>query len=139
MTYIWFIVMLILIYIEIITPAIASIWFVVSAFLTMLVSFFVPNIFIQVSIFLFGGTLFYLSTIKLINKILYSGEKVGDTIDRFVGKKGVVSQPIEKDIIGEVTIDGKIWKAVAKEKIVISEIVEIVSISDNVLTVKKDF
>jgi len=139
MMYIWFVVMLILIYIEIATPAMISIWFVISAFLTMLLSIFVPNILIQILFFGLGGVALYYATIKTINKRIYGEERVNDVIERIVGKKGVVNNMIEPGIEGEVTIDGKVWKARAIEKILVSEIVKVIDINDNILMVKKEF
>ena len=95
--------------VAVLTTNLVSIWFVISALLSMVVSKFTGNIWIQFGIFVIVGV----ALIPLSKKI-YSKIKVGNistNFDRIIGMKGIVTEDITKDNIGEVKVDGKCWSA----------------------------
>ena len=103
--YIWLLLAVILGIIEISTTNLVSIWFVISSLFAMVSSLFTDNILIQIAIFVLVGVL-----LMPISKKLYSKIKVNNTktnIDRIIGMKGIVTEDIIKDDIGEVKVDGK--------------------------------
>ena len=64
-------------------------------------------------------------------------DKVKTNIDRIVGMKGIVTENITKDNIGEVKVDGKKWSAYSDTDISKDEIVKVLSISSTKIKVEK--
>lgn len=133
--YIWLLVAVILGIIEVSTTNLVSIWFVISSLLAMIVSLFVDSILIQIAIFVLVGVLLMPLSKKIYNKIKVSNVKTN--IDRIIGMKGIVTENIIKDDIGEVKVDGKKWSAYADTNISKGEYIEVLSINSVKLKVKK--
>ena len=75
-----------------------------------------------------------------ISKKLYKKVKVSNVktnLDRIIGMKGLVTEDITKDNIGEVKVDGKKWSAYADTDISRGEPVRILSINSVKLKVEK--
>ena len=100
--YIWLLLAVILGIIEISTTNLVSIWFVISSLLAMVSSLFTDNILIQIAIFVLVGVLLMPISRKLYSKIKMNNSKTN--IDRIIGMKGIVTEDIIKDNIGEVKV-----------------------------------
>ena len=135
MFYIWLAIAVVLAIIEMSTVNLVSIWFIISSMLAMIISLFTDNIFIQMAIFVLGGTLLLILTKDAIKKIL--PVKTKTNIDRIIGMKGIVTEKITKKTLGEVKVDGKRWTAIADETINTDETVEILEINSTKLKVKR--
>ena len=135
MFYIWLAIAVVLAIIEMSTVNLVSIWFIISSIIAMIISLFTDNIFIQMAIFVLGGTLLLILTKDAIKKIL--PVKTKTNIDRIIGMKGIVTEKITKKTPGEVKVDGKRWTAVADETINTDETVEILEINSTKLKVKR--
>lgn len=133
--YTWFAVAVILGIIELITTNLVSIWFVISALLAMISSYFTDNIYIQFGIFVIIGTILMPLSKKIYFKIKKTN--VRTNIDRIIGMKGIVTEDITKDNIGEVKVDGKRWSAYATTNISKGEPVKILSINSVKIKVEK--
>ena len=133
--YIWLLVAVILGVIEVSTTNLVSIWFVISSLLAMIVSLFIDNILVQITIFVLIGVLLMPLSKKIYNKIKVNNVKTN--IDRIIGMKGIVTENIIKDDIGEVKVDGKKWSAYADTNISKGEYIEVLSINSVKLKVKK--
>ena len=72
---------------------------------------------------------------KLYKKIKCNNEKTN--IDRIIGMKGIVTEDITKDNIGEVKVDGKRWSAYSDTDISKDEYVKILSINSVKIKVEK--
>ena len=135
MFYVWFIIAFVLGVIEVSTTNLVSIWFVISALLSMVVSKFTDSLLIQISVFVIVGIALIPLSKKIYNKI-----KVGNistNFDRIIGMKGIVTEDITKDNIGEVKVDGKCWSAYADTNIKKGEPVKILSINSVKIKVEK--
>ena len=133
--YIWLLLAVILGIIEISTTNLVSIWFVISAIVTMIVSLFTDNLFIQLGVFVVLGVM-----LMPISKKIYAKIKVSDiktNFDRIIGMKGIVTEDIIDGNIGEVKVDGKKWSAYADNNILKGEYVKILSINSVKLKVEK--
>ncbi len=137
MVYFWFIILMILISIEFATKKIVAIWFIVSAAFTFILSFFTDDFTILFSFFAIGGYIMYVLTKEIVFRRLEEYNGVDEVIDRIIGKTAIVNEKIEPNRPGQVSIDGKIWKATADETLPISELVTVIAIDDNILTVTK--
>lgn len=134
MFYIWLIVAIILGIMEALTTSLVSIWFVISAIATMIVSLFTDNHFIQIGVFVVLGII-----LMPISKKIYAKIKVNDiktNFDRIIGMKGIVTEDIIDGNIGEVKVDGKKWSAYADTNILKGEYVKILSINSVKLKVE---
>ena len=127
MTYFWLAIVLILTVIEATTCCLVSIWFIISGIITLLLSCFIDNFIIQLSIFIVLGILLLLLTKKTIKTLHIPDEKTN--LDRVVGMQGIVTEEIDKLTVGEVKVDGKKWSATSKEKLKVGSIVKILKIN----------
>ena len=135
MFYVWFLIAVVLGIIEISTTNLVSIWFVVSGIIAMIISLFCDNLYIQFGTFVILGVLLMPLSKKVYKKI--KKDKVKTNIDRIVGMKGIVTENITKDNIGEVKVDGKKWSAYSDTDISKNEIVKVLSINSTKIKVEK--
>ena len=132
----WMIIFLVLLFIELVTVNLVSIWFAVGAFAAFLVTYITDMVTIQIAVFIVVSSISLILTKKIVKKI--KGGKVEATnLDRVIGKIGVVTEEITKLEPGEVKVDGKKWSAVSTKKISEGSKVEILSIDGVKLNVKE--
>ncbi|MEE3298787.1 MAG: NfeD family protein [Candidatus Enteromonas sp.] len=138
---IWLAIMVAAVVIEAITVDLISVWFVVGAFVSMLISF-IPNVpwWVQIVIFavVSGATLVLL---RPFAKRFMDRDLVKTNVDEVVGKKAVVT--IDGNVVdpAEVFVDGKRWSAVpanAEVKLEKGDIVVVLSVAGVKLIVEKE-
>lgn len=116
MVEIWFMLFILLLFIELITINLVTIWFVLGALLAIITTFITDNITIQIIVFIVSSVISLIITKPFINKI--RKRKITPTnLDRVIGKSGLVTKEITKDTYGEIKVEGNIWTATSKEKI----------------------
>lgn len=136
MFYLWLILIILLSIVEMLTPNLVCIWFIISGMLALLATFFTNSFIIQFAIFVLIGVILLLLT-KLTNqKIITKTETTN--FDRIIGMTGIVTEEITKNKPGEVKVDGKYWTALANEKISSNTAVKIIKIDSTKLTVEKE-
>lgn len=136
MSLFWVIMILALAIIEVVTINLVTIWYVASAIVALIVSFFINNFTVQFSIFVILGTIFLITTKKTLDKLVK--EKHAKTnLDRIVGMTGIVTEDISKNIVGAVKVDGKIWSATSNKMIKKGEVVRVLEINSTKLKVEK--
>lgn len=135
MVYMWLIIVIILGIIEMLTTNLVSIWFVISGFVAMIISLFYDNLYIEFGTFALLGILLMPLSKKIYKKM--KKDKVKTNIDRIVGMKGIVTENITKDHIGEVKVDGKRWSAYSDTDISKDETVKVLSINSTKIKVEK--
>jgi len=133
--YIWFLVAVILGIIEALTTNLVSIWFVISSLLAMIISLFTDSLYIQIGIFVIVGIFLIPISKKMYRKL--KADNISTNFDRIVGMKGIVTEDITIDNIGEVKVDGKRWSAYSDTNISKGEIVKILSINSVKIKVEK--
>ena len=116
----WIIIIIALVFIEVITINLVTIWFIASALLSLIVSFFSIAFTWQFGIFVLGGTLLMISTRPILKKWIPL-EKVKTNSDRVIGMDGIVTEEILDHAVGEVKVDGKRWSAISSKKIAVGE------------------
>ena len=136
MGYIWLIIIILLVFVEVMTINLTTIWFVVSGLVALLLSFFVDNFFIQFLVFTIGGILLLITTRPILEKLIKE-HKESTNLDRIIGMTGIVTEKIEKNNNGEVKVDGKRWTAYADEVIDIESTVKILEINGVKIKVEK--
>ncbi len=116
MVNIWIIIFLILLFIELVTINLVSIWFAIGSLGAYLTTYFTDNITIQVIVFIIVSIISLLITKPVVKKIRNRSIEATN-LDRVIGQEGVVTKEISKNTFGEVNIKGSIWTATSKEKI----------------------
>ncbi len=117
---IWIMIIIALAFIEAITVNLVTIWFIVSALLSLAISFFhVPFIW-QFGVFVLVGILLMFTTRPILKKWI-KPKDIKTNSDRVIGMNGIVTEEISKNAIGEVKVDGKRWSAISSKKIAIGE------------------
>ena len=135
MLYAWFLIAVFLGIIEALTTNLVSIWFVISSLAAIMISLFIDNLCIQIGVFVILGLLLIPISKKIYKKIKVNG--ISTNFDRIIGMKGIVTEDITKDNIGEVKVDGKRWSAYSDTDISKGEIVRVLSINSVKIKVEK--
>lgn len=136
MSFTWMIIFLGLIFLELFTVNLVSIWFAVGALASFILSFWVSDMTWQIVVFIAVSILSLLLTRKFVSKV--RGKEIEKTnLDRVIGKIGVVTEEITKLEPGEVKVDGKKWSAISSKKISVGSKVEILSIDGVKLNVRE--
>ena len=137
MTVIWLIAFFGLLFVELITVGLVSIWFAVGAFGALITSFITESIFIQSVVFIGVSVIALIVTRPLLKKFKLS-ETVPTNLDRVIGKEAIVVKEITPSEYGEVKVLGMIWTAVSKEKLIVGTKVVVEKIDGAKLIVKKE-
>lgn len=133
---VWFMLAIVLIFVEIATVNLVCIWFAIGCFIAGLVGLITGNTMIQVGVFLIVSILSLILTKPFVKKLRPKGI-VKTNLDRVVGQIGIVTSDIDKLEPGEVKVDGKKWMAVSDTKIIKGSKVEILAIDGVKLKVKE--
>ena len=137
MIYLWLAIVILLTIAELLTVNLVTIWYVASGILTMILTFFIDDFFIQLGVFTIVGTVLLITTRSTFTRILkLKSEKTN--YDRIVGHEAVVSKRITKNETGEVTIDGNSWRAKANKSIKKGVVVIIKGFEGNKVIVEEE-
>lgn len=107
MPYIWFGIALFMAIIEGVTYQLVSIWFVLGAVVSAIVSIFVPeNIWLQIILFIVISVATLIATKPIVKKTQEPRNYLTNS-DRYIGMKGVVKEEINNTLgVGLVNIKG---------------------------------
>ena len=133
---VWLITIIALSFVEAATVNLVSIWFIASALISLILSFFEISFFIQFAIFVVVGVLLMITTKPILKKWIKPRD-IKTNLDRVIGMTGVVTEEITKNTIGEIKVDGKKWSAISTKKIPVGETVIVESIDGVKLKVKE--
>ena len=133
----WLVIVILLTIIEAMTINLVSVWFIASALVSLFLSFFVSQFYIQFAVFVSLGLALMLITRPFLVKRL-TRDEVKTNLDRVVGMRGIVTEEIKKNKVGEVKVDGKRWSALSDSVIKEGEEVIIMAIDGVKLVVRKD-
>ena len=136
MVWIWLGIVIFLIFIEVITVGLTTVWFVISGFVSLILSLFIDSIEIEFSVFVLLGVLLLITTRPYLVKKLHVKESKTN-LDRVVGMMGVVTEDITTLSPGEVKVDGKRWTAISDSNIKVGSKVEVLSIIGVKIKVKE--
>lgn len=131
MVWLWGIVIIAAVVIELVSVELVSIWFAFGAIVAFILSLCHVPEYIQVIVFLVVSLLLLLSLRTIFMKLL-KNNKEKTNIDSVVGKVVTLQKQISEDEPGEVKINGVIWRAVSNgESIDANEKVKIVEVQGN--------
>ncbi len=128
--WIWLIVFIVLLLIEIATMGLTTIWFAGGALVAFVIGLFCENIVLQIAVFLIVSCVLLFLTrpiaVKYINK---NTEKTN--VDRLVGKEAIVIEKVDGlHGTGRAMVEGMEWSVKASESNVTYEKDEVVTIKE---------
>lgn len=136
MVWIWLGLVITLTLIEVLTTNLVTIWYIASALIALVLSFFIDNYLIQFSIFVIVGTILLFTTRDYLLKLVVK-RKEKTNLDRVIGMTAIVTEEITKNKPGEVKVDGKKWTAIANKKIKVDSTVKVLEIEGVKLRVEE--
>lgn len=136
MSLLWFILFILLLFIEIITINLVTVWFAFGALAAMISSFFLDNYVYQVLVFICFSVIALVVTRPFLKK--FKTSKVPTNIDMVIGKSGEVIKKIDGNNYGEVKVFGNIWTATSKDIIDVGSKVKVLAIEGVKLIVEKE-
>ena len=136
--YVWIVVMILAVIVEISTTELTSFWFAIGAFGALVVNLFTHDtlIALQVAVFAFISIISIILLRPLLKKKLNS-PTIATNVDSLIWKTVLLTTSISPSQIGSVKIDGVEWSAKANENIDAGDFVKIIGISGNTLSVIK--
>ena len=137
MVWIWLGLVITLTLIEVLTTNLVTIWYIASALVSLILTFFVDSYLIQFSVFVILGTALLFTTRDYLVKLIVKN-KEKTNLDRVVGMIGIVTEEITKKKSGEVKVDGKRWTAIADKKIKVDSTVRVLEIDGVKLKVEEE-
>ena len=138
MFYVWIILLVLAVIIEIATTDLTSIWFAAGALVALILNLFVQDELIWLQIMLFAiVSIAAMIIIKPIIKRKFSSETVETNVNALIGKTVIVVSTIAMYNPGLIKAEGIEWTAVTEdETFEPGDLVEIVSITGNKMLVK---
>lgn len=133
----WFIVFVILLFIELVTVNLVTIWFAVGAIAAMIISSYSESLVLQLGIFLIVSFVSLILTKPLLKKLKKFNIEPTNT-DRVIGKVGEVIKKIDENQYGEVKIFGNVWTATSDDVIDVGSRVRVLSIDGVKLIVERE-
>ena len=125
MWYVWLILAGIFVIGEVLTSGFLIFWFSLGSLIAMVVSFFIPDVIVQTTVFLISSVILILATKPLVKKFA-NIDTVKTNAQSIIGKKGLVTKDINSiKATGQVKIDGELWSAVGLNDMDISKSTEV--------------
>lgn len=137
MFFLWLTIVILLSIVEVMTINLTTIWYVVSGIIAIILSFFTDNFLIQLGVFVIVGTILLITTRPILNKFIRT-KKESTNFDRIIDMLGIVIEPISKNKLGAVKVDGKIWSAYADSEILVNTTVKVLKIEGAKIKVEEE-
>lgn len=137
MIVIWGVVFVATLVIELATADLTTIWFCISAAITLVAAALQAHPGLQVGIFVFLSIALVIATRPLTKKMMQT-EIIHTNADKIIDMVGHVTIEIPVDGIGEIKVDNNLWRAVSNDGYIgVGEKVTVKSISGNKVVVSK--
>lgn len=135
----WLIAAGIFFILEIATVGFLVFWFGIGALITMVVSLFIPNVYIQTVIFIVTSTLLIFLTKPFVNKFINKDKAVTTNAYSIIGRTAIVTKEINPILgTGQIKVSGEVWSAKTEADEIIPENAEVeISNIDGVKAVVK--
>ena len=139
---IWLIIAGVCLIAEIITSGFLVFWLSIGSLISMIVSLFTDNIFIQTAVFVISSAILIFATKPFVKKFAKT-KNVKTNAFSIIGQNGIVTKDIDSiNSKGQVKIDGETWSAIGKDDMDIPkgteiEVLEIKGVKAVVAPIKK--
>lgn len=98
--------------IEIFTTGFLVFWFAVGALIAMIASFFIANMYVQMTVFLISSTILLFATRGFAESVQKNTPTIQTNVYSLEGKTGkVIEDIVPVDGTGKVKIEGEVWTA----------------------------
>ena len=135
--WIWLAAFAVFLIIEIVMPSMMFIGFAIAAIISSIFAFIMPEAFYwQIGIFI-GVSIVLLPLTKKMAKKITKESPSESNVDALIGKIGLVTKAIDRDLGGQVLLGGETWGAMAEEAIAENDKVEVLSIVGTRVNVKR--
>jgi len=134
MEYIWLILAIILVVVEISVPTLVSVWFAISAAVVFLIALYIESILIEILIFVILSVILLILTKPFVEKVMQNKGKIES---RIYGKKVKIEKEAEHGKY-EVYLDGKYWYAISDEELKVGDSAIVEKIEGNKLIIKRE-
>lgn len=119
--WVWLAVMISLIVLEAATTQLVAVWFIVGAFVSLVSSIFMDNVYVQILLFVVFSALSLLF-LRPVAKGMLDNKIVPTNADMVIGKTAMVVETIDNDASsGRVQVSGLDWSARSYDKTVIQK------------------
>ena len=138
MIFIWLIIAVIALIVELNTTDLSSIWATLGGVVTAIVAIWCHIIWVEIVVFL-AITILGIILIRPYIKRYVKRNEIETNVDSLIGKKAIITDDIGPGNVGACKIEGKVWSAIAKDDtltIGVGQKVEILSIDGVKLIVK---
>lgn len=133
----WIILFLVLLFIELATVNLVSIWFAIGAVAAFVTSFITDSVVIQLLVFVVVSVVTLFFTMPMVKKVRNKEKVVPTNLDRVIGKEAEVTKKIDATHYGEVEIFGTAWTATSGDSLKVGDKVIVDAIDGVKLIVKK--
>lgn len=139
MFYIWLMILIVSVVVEIATTDLTSVWFAVGATVSLILNLFIKDKLIAIQIAVFAVvSIISIFLLRPILKKKMNAEKIPTNADALVGKTAIVTNPISDNFPGSIKIEGIEWTAIChNNSFEVGDFVEIVEITGNTMLVKE--
>lgn len=134
----WIVLFLVLLFIELATVNLVSIWFAIGAMVAFITSFFTDSVLIQLLVFVIVSIITLFITLPLVKKARNKEKTVPTNLDRVIGKKAEVTKAIKPNHYGEVEVFGNVWTAISDDTFQVGDKVIVDRIDGVKLIVRKE-
>jgi inner membrane protein len=130
----WFVLGFILTVMEIIVPGFVIFWFGIAGVITGIIALFMPNLGVQIAIFVVLSGILVFSAQKIARRwTRHSPEKVGS--ERLNDARGIVTARISPPAMGMVKVLGETWRAEAAVAVEVGSNVKVKKVVGNHIVV----
>ncbi len=117
----WLIILAVLIFIEMMTLGLTTIWFAGGALVAFIVSLFIDNLMIELFVFVVVSIILLYFTRPIVIKY-FNSKRSRTNYEGVIGKEALVTIGIDNiNAVGQVTVDGQVWSARSLEGNVIEK------------------
>ena len=101
---------------EIVTVGFLVFWLGVASLIAMVVSFFTPNLIIQMTVFIISSAILILATKPFVKKFMEKEILITNAFS-LIGKKALVIQEIDSiKGTGQIKVGGETWSAISEDE-----------------------
>ncbi len=129
----WFIAVIFFIIVELVSPALLSIWFALAALIVLVVSCFITNALLEFGIFAVLSMILVIITRPIYNKY-FKKSIISTNVYSIIGNSYILEEAINKKTPGKIKINDQIWNAISYDGTNIKEGEEV--IVDNIVGTK---
>ena len=117
----WLIILAVLIFVEILTLGLTTIWFAGGALVAFIASLFIDNLLLELILFIVISFVLLYFTRPVVLKY-FNPKRTKTNYEGLVGKVGVVTTTIDNmNFVGQVIVDGQEWSAKSLNDVVIEK------------------